>query len=321
MRILITGATGFAGGWLAQELAQSHPEASLFGMSHRGGDQGDLPNFLPEGMQILAGDLENPNTLQPLIQTADPDVVFHLAGFASGAGTDRDRIFRLNVGGTEALLQLLSERKKPCRVLLASSGYVYGATNPGSPALESDTPQPSGAYAASKWAMEQAVQPYSEKGNLFLTIVRSFNHTGPRQTPAFVIPGFARQIARIEQGQEEPVVRHGNLEAIRDFLHVRDVVRAYRMLMVDAEPSPWRLVNICSGQGYVIRELLEKLLAQAQVKVTQEQDPERMRPSDLPECVGSPSRLQEITGWQPEVSIEATLEDTLNYWRETGRTG
>lgn len=313
MRIFITGATGFAGGWLAQELAISRPDAALFGMAHSAGEK---PEWLPP-MTIRQADLANPETVRALIDEAQPDVVFHLAGFASGAGTDAEKIRKINVDGTVALLQLLSERDKPCRVLLASSGYVYGATEPDRPAREDDPPKATGAYAESKAAMEEAVRPFASD-SLPLTIVRSFNHTGPRQTPDFVVPAFARQIAQIEKGAGEPVVRHGNLDAVRDFLAVRDVVRAYRQLMLETEPEPWRVVNVCCGTGVVMRELLERLIALSSVTVTHEQDPARLRPSDLPVCVGDPSTLKALTGWEPTVSLETTLADTLDYWRQVG---
>jgi GDP-4-dehydro-6-deoxy-D-mannose reductase len=194
---------------------------------------------------------------------------------------------------------------------------VYGATNPEHPAQETDPLQAKGAYAESKAAMEIAVRPFAEGDSLALTVVRSFNHTGARQTPEFVVPGFARQIARIEKNLESPTVRHGNLEAVRDFLDVRDVVRAYRQLVLETESEPWRVVNICSGQGVVIGSLLEQLIALAKVAVAQETDPERMRPSDLPVCVGSYRRLQQYTGWEPQIPLTETLRTTLDYWRTT----
>lgn len=313
MRVLITGATGFVGGWLGQELAAAYPDVHIFGMAHH-----SMPHseYLPSHTQILMGDLMDPLGMRSLLAKVQPDVVFHLAGFASGAGSDQQRIFHINVDGTVALLQALTERGEPCRVLLASSGYVYGTTQPGRPAIEEDAPAPAGIYAESKAAMEVAIRPIADAGLLSLTITRSFNHTGPRQTPDFVVPGFARQIARIEKKLEEPVVRHGNLEAKRDFLDVRDVVRAYRLLMMETEPVPWRVVNVASGHGVVIRELLEQLIALSSVTVRQESDSARMRPSDMPECIGNPSRLKELTGWEPTIPLTETLTNTLNYWRD-----
>jgi GDP-4-dehydro-6-deoxy-D-mannose reductase len=312
LRIFITGSTGFVGGWLGQELAHAYSDALLFGTAHHDDEPRDA---LPPHTVVRTTNLLDKDALKAFLDEAQPDVVFHLAGFASAAGTDRDKIFRVNVDGTVGLLELLAETGRPCRVHLASSGYVYGATMPGRPAQEDDSLTPQGSYAESKAAMEEASKPFSEGTNLSITVTRSFNHTGPRQGTEFVIPTFARQIARIEKGLDEPVVRHGNLEAKRDFLHVRDVVRAYRLLLCETKPQPWRVVNVASGVPAVIRDVLDELIRQARVPVRTEADPARMRPSDMPECIGDPSALTALTGWQPEILLSQTLAETLDYWR------
>lgn len=315
MRILVTGATGFVGTWLLGELDAAYPngEATLFGADH-----GHPLGPVPPGVRLLPCDLTDKAAVNALVAEARPDRVFHLAGFASAAGGDQALIHRVNVDATVSLLSALRAQGRPCRVQLASSGYVYGATRPGRPARENDALAPSGAYAESKAAMEQAARPFAQTGGpMSLTITRAFNHSGPRQAPGFVLPAFARQIARIEAGQEPPVVRVGNLDALRDFLDVRDVVRAYRLLL-ETEPGDdnWRVINVASGQARTIRSLLDALVAQARVPLRVETDPDRLRPSDLPECIGSPERLTTLTGWQPERPLETTLADTLNYWRE-----
>ncbi len=318
-RILITGATGFVGGWLAQELSAAYPGARLFGTTH-----GHAPAAPPPpAVTLLPCDLTVPAEVAAVVDAAEPDRVFHLAGFASAAGGDADTIRRVNVGATRTLLQTLADAGRPCRALLASSGYVYGATRPGRPAREDDPVAPAGAYAESKAEMERDVAAFRASGgdNLTLVITRSFNHTGPHQTTDFVVPAFARQLARIEAGLEPPVVRVGNLDARRDFLDVRDVVRAYRLLLCEAAlADPITTVNVCSGSDIAIRALLDMLVAHASAEVSVEQDPNRMRPSDLPECVGDPARLTALTGWRPQIPIEQTLADTLGWWRtqETG---
>jgi GDP-4-dehydro-6-deoxy-D-mannose reductase len=312
VRILITGATGFVGGWLGQELTRAYPAAELFGTAHRPGRWDDLP----QRMHVRAVDLTDATVLAAFVADARPDHVFHLAGYASGAGTDRATINQINVEGTAGLLGVLADAGRPCRVLLASSGYVYGATLPGRPAREEDPLAPSGPYAESKAAMEAAARSFAEVSTLSITITRSFNHTGPRQGTGQSIPKFAQQIARVERGLQS-VVRHGNLGARRDFLDVRDVARAYRLLICEAEPVPWRVVNVCSGNAVSIREALDQLVGMARGPVTLEEDPELMRrPSDLPECVGDPSALIALTGWQPEIPFTDTLAETLDWWRE-----
>lgn len=313
MRVLVTGATGFVGGWLLTELAQAEPQARLWGTEYGPGSLGD---DLAARVGLLACDLTNADAIAQVVRTVQPERVFHLAGFASAAGNDADLVTRANVDGAVYLLRALEQVGQPCRVLLASSGYAYGATAPGRPAEEEDALAPAGVYAESKRAMEQAAKAFVGKAGLSLTVTRAFNHTGPRQGDAFVVPAFCRQIARIEHGLDAPVVRVGNLQATRDFLHVRDVVRAYRLLL-DREPDPWRVVNVCSGTGVMIQSLLDALVARARVPVQVEPDAARMRASDLPTCVGNPNRLTALTGWQPRTDLDQTLEETLQWWRNT----
>lgn len=320
MRILVTGATGFVGTWLLAHLEEAYQDGSveLFGTEH-----GPPLGPVPPSVRLAPCDLTDASAVKTVIGDIRPDRVFHLAGFASATGTDHALIHRVNVEATVSLLQALDDLARPCRVQLASSGYVYGATVPGRPAREDDAPAPSGPYAESKAAMEQAARAFARPGGaLSVTVTRSFNHSGPRQSPGFVVPAFARQIARIEAGLEPPVVRVGNLDAKRDFLDVRDVVRAYARLLLDAEPAPdnFRIVNVASGEARVIQSLLDALVTRSHVPLNVETDPARVRPLDLAECVGDANVLRTLTGWQPTVPLDQTLADTLDYWRDqTGR--
>lgn len=318
MRVLITGATGFVGGYLAGEIAAREPATEIWGTAHgRSHVVASAPGgTATDAVRLIAGDLTDPAFTAQVVETVRPDRVYHLAGFASGAGTDREGIFAANVTVTGELLRLLSRAGRPCRVLLASSGYVYGATRAGRPAREEDPLTPSGAYAESKAAMEEAARRVADETDVLeVTVARAFNHTGPRQTADFVVPAFAAQIAEIERGQAPPRLRVGNLDARRDFLDVRDVVRAYRMLL-DGGGAPYRVVNVASGVAVTIRAILDTLLREARVPLAVETDPARLRPSDIPECVGDPSRLVALTQWKPEFPLEATLRDTLSYWRD-----
>ena len=317
MRVLITGATGFVGGFLAAEIARQHPDAEIWGAGHPPPPGAPEMTELPRSVQILSGDLTAPAFAAQIIEKAQPDQVYHLAGFASGAGGDRERIFQVNVAATVELLRQLNAAGRPCRVQLASSGYTYGATTPGQPARETDALEPQGAYAESKVAMEAAAREFltDADGTLKVVATRAFNHTGPHQTTVFAVPAFASQIADIERGTVEPVVRVGNLDARRDFLDVRDVVRAYRLLLDSEQDEAFRVVNVASGVPIVMRDLLDCLIAHARTPIEVAVDPARLRPSDIPECTGDSGLLTQETGWSPTIPLDQTLGDTLDWWR------
>ena len=312
-RVLITGATGFVGGWLSEEFQKNRPDARLFGTSH------SKTADVPEGVTLLPCDITDADSVRAVVRAANPNRVVHLAGIASAAGTNAAQLRTVNADAAITLLRAVREMGNDCQVLLASSGYVYGATAPGILAKETDPLHAVGAYAESKVAMESAAEQFQRTEapvGVSLVLARAFNHTGARQTDAFVVPAFARQIARIEAGLEPPVVKVGNLDALRDFLHVGDVVRAYRQLVCDTVTgSPVTVVNVASGVGVTIRHILEELVALSAVRVAVETDPARLRPSDLPECVGSYERLQALTGWTPRIRLADTVREILDYFR------
>ncbi len=305
MRVLITGAGGFVGGWLAEALAAAHPDALLFGTVHGPGEP-------RAGAVPIAADLSDPEAARHAVEVSQPTHIFHLAGFASAAGMDQVAIERANVAASVGLLEAARAQEKPCRVLLASSGYVYGPT-PERPARETDPLDPRGPYASSKALMEEAARPFASE-TLALTVVRSFNHSGPRQRPGFAIPDWASQLAAIERGEVEPVLRHGNLGSIRDFLDVRDVVEAYRKLLCEAPKNPWRVVNVCSGVGVSMQSVLDTLISVTRVPVRAEVDPGKWR-DDAWSCVGDNGTLLALTGFRPAFLLAETLSATLDFWR------
>jgi GDP-4-dehydro-6-deoxy-D-mannose reductase len=209
--------------------------------------------------------------------------------------------------GTHNLLQACRDAGIAPRVLVTGSALVYRAQRD---ALTEDAPiAPPNPYGVSKLAQEMT----AAASGLPVLLTRPFNHAGPRQAPTFATSAFAQQIARIEAGRAEPVLRVGNLEARRDVTDVRDTVRAYHALVERGVPG--RAYNVCSGQAHSMRELLDLLLARARVRVRIEVDPERLRPSDNPVILGSHARLTADTGWTPAIPIEQTMADLLDYWR------
>ncbi len=314
-RFLITGATGFVGGWLVDELRSHRPDAVLLGTTH------SANGAAVSGITLLPCDITNPESVRAVVGKAGPTHVVHLAGIASAAGGNADTLRAVNADAATTLLEAVAALGGNRRVVLASSGYVYGATAPGKPAVETDPLHTVGAYAESKVAMEAAAQSFgtnAKNAHVSVVLARAFNHTGARQTEAFVVPAFARQIAQIERGKLDPVVKVGNLDALRDFLHVADVVRAYRLLCETNLPGPVTVVNVASGVGVSIRAMLDELIALSGVNVTVETDPARLRPSDLPECIGDFGKLNRLTDWVPTISLTQTLRETLDYWRGQG---
>ena len=306
MRILITGATGFVGTHLIHHLRRAEPEAQIVGTVHGHAP----PEAADSQVQYVPCDVtaNGGAEIRALIRRERPDHLYHLAGAASGAGQDQEAIWRANVEGTRTVMAATAEEMPLGRVLFVSTGYVYGDCDPHRPASEGDPLRPLGLYAESK----RDAEPYARAAGAVL--VRAFNHTGPGQATAFVVPAFAAQIAAIERGEQPPEMRVGNLEAWRDFLDVRDVVRAYHLLLTLGEAG--EVYNVCRGEAVTMQSLLDQLVARARVPVTVSRDPARMRPSDIAVSVGDPSQLKARTGWQPELLLSQTLEDTLNWWRQ-----
>jgi GDP-4-dehydro-6-deoxy-D-mannose reductase len=217
---------------------------------------------------------------------------------------------------TAHLLDAIRREKVHCRILLAGSSAVYAPSD--TPVREDGSLAPASPYALSKLAQEQLALRACKDDRLDIVIVRPFNHTGPRQTPSFVAPAMARQVALIERGLVEPVIRVGNLDARRDLSDVRDVVRAYSALMERGRSGEF--YNVGAGVGHSIRSLLESLLSRSDVPVRIETDPARLRPTETPYPVADTTRLRAETGWQPQWSFEQMLDDLLGYWRQKVRS-
>jgi GDP-4-dehydro-6-deoxy-D-mannose reductase len=256
-----------------------------------------------------AVDLLDRASLRAALAETQPSVIYHCAGFANvhDAWRAPASALRVNAIGTHNLLAAANDAGLSCRVIVTSSALVY---RPSAEALTEDAAiGPQGPYALSKLAQEMT----AAASTLPVVLARPFNHAGPRQSAAYATSAFAQQIAEIEAGRREAVLRVGNLDARRDITDVRDTVRAYEALAEHAQPrTPY---NVCSGQARTMRELLDVLLSLSRVRVRIEIDPSRLRPSDNPVILGSHTRLTRDTGWTPGIPIEQTLGDLLEYWR------
>lgn len=311
-RILITGANGFVGQILCKILHQAGQQVIAL--------TGATSTAPQHAQQTVACDIRDAAALEQAIAEVKPTHVVHLAAITNVPQSFKDPVltWQTNVIGSVNLLQALRNQAPDAFVLFVSSSEVYGASFKQGIALsENSLCQPLNPYAASKLAAEAAFNEYFRQGQPGV-IVRPFNHIGAQQSADFVTASFARQIALIEAGQQEPVLKVGNLDASRDFLDVSDVCAAYLQLLQLPERGgdyP-RCFNICSGQPRQIRSILDEMLAisSAQIQVTQ--DPERMRPSDIPTATGSTQAMRDTTGWQPTTDLRETLQQLLTYWRE-----
>ena len=255
-----------------------------------------------------------------VIADIKPDVVFHLAAQSSVKLSWEKPHLTLNVNIIGALNVLeacrrLTETGKKTKVLLIGSAEEYGKVTPEQcPIKEELQCAPKNLYALSKLTQNGLGKIYSESFGMDIITVRAFNHTGPKQAPAFVLADFCKQVAEIESGEREAVISVGNLEAMRDFTDVRDIVKAY--LLLSEKGKSGQTYNVGRGEAVKISALLDMLLKEAKCPIEVRRDEGRMRPSDVPLHVADTTKIRSDTGWQPTISLEETVKDTLNYWRQ-----
>jgi GDP-4-dehydro-6-deoxy-D-mannose reductase len=311
MRILVTGAAGFAGQHLLRALLED-PANEVSGTTMDGAPPaaGTLSREERGRVGWLALDVTSDTSVDDLLGTGGYDRIYHLAGQSSVGESFANPLatWDVNATGTLRLLSALAHGgERTCRVLVISSAEVYGSVPvEAQPVEESRAPAPVTPYGASKMGAEAVSLQAAASGSIEVVIARSFNHAGPGQDSRFIFPSMARQLAAMNAGGAEPVLRVGNLEARRDFLDVRDVVRAYVLLMESAESGT--IYNVCSGESHSLQELVEELVRISDTGARIEVDPERFRPVDIPELRGSSARLRSL-GWEARIPMRRTLED------------
>lgn len=310
-KVLITGATGFAGQHLV-DLLEKLGEYSIVGtyISSKPEDK--------ERVKYINLDLINPDDVINTINSELPDHIYHLAALTSPAESLENpaRTITNNITAQINLLEAVKNSSNPAsRILIISSADVYGKVSNENIPIDEDTPMnPTNPYAVSKVTQDLLGLQYYLAFNMNIIRVRPFNHFGPRQEPKFVVPAFARQIAEIEKGKIGPVIKVGNLEQKKDFSDVRDIVKGYHLVLEKGKLGD--VYNMGSGKSIKVADILEKLISMSQSKITIEKDDSLFRPTITPDFLCNPTKIAKDLFWHTEIPLEQSLKDTLDYWRK-----
>jgi len=318
-RILITGITGFVGSHLA-EYCLLKPDLKIYGtvFSHHLGDELKRVENIKDKVEFLECDLTNRVAVARVLEKSKPDKIFHLAAqsFVPTSWKSPEDTLLNNIISELNIFEVVKEMKLDPVIVIACSSEEYGLVRENElPTKETNPLRPLSTYGVSKIAQEKLAFQYYHSYGLKTVLTRFFNTEGPRRGQDFVTSNFAKQIAEIEKKKREPIVYVGNLEAKRDYSDIRDMVRAYWLASEKCNfGEPY---NVCSEKAIAIRSVLDLLLSFSTEKnIKVEQDPARMRPSDVPILYGDCSKFRKQTGWKPEIPFEKTMEDSLNFWRE-----
>jgi GDP-4-dehydro-6-deoxy-D-mannose reductase len=314
MRILLTGISGFAGGYLAEALlAQGGVE--LYGMSRQTRWPPEL-SHLVDRVILHRCDLGDGAGIEAILRDVQPEQVYHLAGYSNAGQSYREpeAAWTGNLTGTRCLYDAIQRWGGRPRILYVGSGLVYGELEDSARGFDELSPlRPSSPYAASKAAADLMSYQYAVSAGLDIVRVRPFNHIGPRQEPQYAVAHFAQQLAAIECGKQAPLLETGNLHPRRDLTDVRDMVRAYTVLMERGHTG--EVYNAGTGQTHSMYEVLERLLTLTPLKVEIRQRPGLVRTADSNVIRADASKLHHEIGWRPQLSLDQTLADVLAYWR------
>ena len=312
--VFVTGVAGFAGSWLAEELLEAGYH--VFGAVHPKEPTVHLATIKSD-LELMKLDICKGERVAQALKSIKPDYICHLAALASVWRSYKamQQTFRVNFEGTMNLLEAAHLLGGIRKFLFVSSADCYGVFSPKNKTLTEDQPlNPISPYALSKAVAEQACRYYQSRHRLPVTVARSFPHTGPRQSDDFVVPSFAHQIAVIETTRKKPIIKVGNLSARRDFSDVRDIVRGYRLLLQKGKSG--RVYHLSSGRTVSIESVLNRLLSLSSRKIKVSVDKARFRPADIPIQRGSNRRAVQELGYGSRYSLNTTLRDTLEYWRQ-----
>ena len=319
-KILITGITGFVGSHLA-EYCLTKPNVKLYGTFLIAKEIKNLEH-IKKKITFLKCDLTKKEQVKKVILKVKPDKIFHLVGQSqvSLSFQSPEKTLLNNIVSDVNLFEVVKNANINPVIVVAGSSEEYGAVFKNElPIKEDNELRPLSPYAVSKITQEKLAFQYYQSYGLKTVLMRFFNTEGPRRGENFVASSFAKQIAHIEKGKQEPVISVGNLDAKRDFIDVRDVTRAYWLASIKCKfGEPY---NVCSGKARSIKSVLDSLLSKSLVKnIKIKKDLKRMRPSDISITVGSNAKFKKQTGWNPKIPFEKTMEDLLEYWRKVEKT-
>jgi len=316
LRVLITGITGFAGSHLAEYVLREHPDVDVYGIM-RWRSRTENIRDIESKIELLECDLRDLSSVKQLIERVKPDRIFHLAAqsFVPSSWNAPAESLTTNILGQLNIFEAVRALDLDPWIQIACSSEEYGLVHEDElPIKETNPLRPLSPYAVSKVGQDYLGYQYCQSFGMKVVRTRGFNHDGPRRGDVFVSSNFARQLVLIEKGKNPPVIRVGNLEARRDFTDVRDIVRGY-WLALDGNCEPGEAYNLCSGTDYCIKDVLDTLIEMSGQRVTIEEDPERLRPSDVPVLLGDASKFHAATGWEPRIPYDQTLQDMIDYWR------
>lgn len=308
-KVMIIGAAGFVGNHLIDYILENKKDWEVVATKMS-------KESINKDVKEINLDITNPQEIEDVLNEEKPDYIFHLAAQSSVALSWKNPqlTIDINIKGTVNLLDAIRDNCKDVKVLLIGSGEEYGHVKPNEvPIIEDNNTRPGNIYAVTKVTQNMIGRLYHEAYGLNIMSTRSFNHTGPNQAPMFVVADFCKQVADIEKGSQEPIISVGNLSAKRDFTDVRDVVRAYCLLMEKGNSG--ETYNVGSGKAIEIKEILDMILEESSKTIEVKTDESKLRPVDVPIIEADITKITQDTGWEPEITLKQTIQETLEYWR------
>lgn len=316
MKILITGIAGFAAGHFLEYLNLQEPGSEVAGIYHESMPGLDMQKLSGLKISLFKADLSDKKKTAEIISDFQPAFILHLAGRSSVADSWKHPVESItdNTNFFLNIIEAVRHLAPACRILSVGSTEEYGNANLGQPLKETDCPEPASPYGVARVLQQKLVAIYANSYNVDIVHTRSFNHIGPRQKPAYVISSFAKQIAQQAAEGKDPIeLKTGDVNVIRDFSDVRDVVKAYYQLLYKGIKG--QTYNVCSGKGYVLTDIISILADKIGRPVHHSVDEKNFRPSENKTILGSYEKLNKQTGWAPAISIEQSLDDILSFWK------